>query len=134
MTSGNRIARQSIAAQAHMFRLAERDHGLTRKVLHLETGIPLSTLKSWAGDTAIPVYGLALLAQVIPDHLTSLLLEPAGKIIVTAEEGDGDLDALGRECAGFVSDKLDAEADGRVTHIERARLDTRKRRIRSLAA
>jgi hypothetical protein len=134
MTSENAIAQRVIAAQSHMFRLAESRHGLTRKVLHLETGIPMTTLKTWANGTAMPVYGLAMLTRVIPDYLTSLLLEPACKGIVTPEEGDGDLDTLAVEASSYVADYVAAKADGVVTPIETARLREDRRRVRSAAA
>lgn len=132
MTADNDIARRSVAAQSHMFRLAERDHGLTRKVLHLETGIPVSTLKAWANDTAMPVYGLAILAKVVPDYLTSLVVEAAGKCISTPEADDG-LDELAIEASGFVADYVQARADGQLDHVERAKLNERKRRLKAVA-
>ncbi len=134
MTADGAIPRNVIAAQGRMFSLAEARHGLTRKVLVLETGIPASTLKSWANDTAMPVYGLVLLSKVIPDYLTSLLLEPGGKAVTTSQDDDGDLDALAIEASGYVCDYVAAKADGKVTHIERAKLGERKRRLRAVAA
>ncbi len=133
MADNRDISPRVLLAQAAMFRLAARDYGLSRTRLSLETGIAESTLKSWANGTAMPVCGFAKLARIIPDALTSLLVEPAGKHIGTNEGGDGDLDALGRECAGLVSEKLDREADGVLCHIDRAALRGRARRVGAAA-
>lgn len=133
MVHGNGIPLKVKAAQKAMFDLAESRHGLTRKILHLETGIPISNLRDWHNGAAMPVYGLALLAKIIPDYLTSLLLEPAGKGITTPEEGDGDLDTLAVEAAGYVSEYVADKADGQLDHIERARLDEKRRRLRAVA-
>ena len=123
----------AVRAQQRMFRLAERDHGLNRQTLHAETKIPLSTLKSWANDTIIPLTGLRKLLRVIPDDLTTLLLTGTDKHFGSDETGDGDVDALGCEAAGFVSEYVEAKRDGRVTPIERARLGERAARLAARA-
>lgn len=128
------ISRLTIEAQRRFFRIAKRDHGLSRKVLHIDTGIPLSTLKSWEADTAMTLSAFNRLARAgVPDHLLSLLTDPGEKHVCTNGDDD-DLDELASECAGFVADKLDAERDGVVTPIEEGRLKARKRRIKALAA
>lgn len=119
----------AIRAQQRMFRLAERDYQLDRRALSLETGIPYPTLKSWANDTIISLTGLRKLVKVIPDELTSLLFAGTGKHIGEDEVSDGDLDALGCETAGFVSEYVRAKSDGVVTPIERANLKERAGRI-----
>jgi len=122
-----------LGLQADMFRLAKRDHALTYKRLSLLSGIPDTTIETWAKGTAMPVHALVRLAPHIPDELTSLLMEPAGKHIGTDEQDDGNLDALGREAAGFVAEKLEREADGKVCHIDQAALKSRARRIAAKA-
>lgn len=125
-----------LAAQEAMLRLAERDFGITAKRLHHETGIPLSTVQSWRRSTAPAMMSLGdfvLVCRVIPDHLTSLCLEAADKHVGTNETDDGDLDSLGREGAHFLAEHADAKADGVVTHIERAALKDRARRIAGVA-
>ena len=130
--------REILAAQQEMFRLADAEYGLTLRAIASETGIPLTTLKTWTNSNIFARAKISLpdfvtLCRVLPDDLTSLCLEPANKHVGTNETSDGDFDALGREAAGFVADKLDAEADGVVTHIEKKRLKDRARRVASRA-
>lgn len=126
--------RDSIDAQRDMFRYAARDHGLTLAVLAKRSPISLSTLKGWNQGAAMPAWALFALGEAgIPDELLSLVSDPFGRHVGTNEGGDGDLDELGREAAHFNAEKLDAEADGIVTHIEKAGLQHRARRIASVA-
>jgi hypothetical protein len=127
------ITRNVLTAQERMFRLAERDYGLTRKAISLETGISRDTLTSWMRGVQMPLAAFVRLSKCIPDELTSLCLEAADKHVGTNAPGDGDLDALGRECASFVSEKLEAEADNVVTPIEDRKLRNRSRRVASIA-
>ena len=116
-----------------MFRLAERDHHITRKRLQLETGIPYNTLKSYATGTEMPMSAFVKLAAVIPNELVSLLLEPAGKHLADDEADHGSLHELAREVGHFSAEYIDAVSDGSVTHIEKARLKDRARRLASAA-
>jgi len=86
------IAQAVEAGQLAMFRLAERDHGLTLKILALETGIPHGTLRSYAQGTAMPVSALVKLTRAIPNELTSLMLDPGGKAVSDADAEETDLD------------------------------------------
>jgi len=78
----------------------------------------------------LPVF--VKLLRVIPDDCTSVITSIANKVITSSESDDGDFDALGREAAGFVSEMLDAEADGKIDHIETARLKRRAARMAPL--
>lgn len=121
-----------IREQQRMFRLAERDHGLNRKVLALESGIPADTLKSYAtaaGGSEMPVSALRKLAKVdgFPLHLLSLLLDGTGVHFAPDEPGDDDLDKLGQQgvqVAGAVMAARDPSGPGgsNVTPIERANI------------
>src|SRR3546814_19086942 len=66
-------------AQIRMFDLAKRKHGITRKVLNLETGIAISTLRSYEEGTSMPVSALVKMARVIPNELLRLMLAVGGK-------------------------------------------------------
>ena len=103
MTELCQLARNSVTAQADMFRFAARDHGLTMKVLHLRTDIPMSTLKGWESGTVIPAWALFKLGQHggIPDHLLSLVADPFCKHVGTDEHGDGDLDTAALDASDF---------------------------------
>lgn len=119
-----------LAMQERVFRLASDNYGLTRKVIEAETGIPASTVKCYAeGRSVMSLSAFVALLRVLPDELSSLFTEPAGKHIGTDETDDGDLDALGREAASFTSDYVVAKSDGVVTHIERAKLKAGARRL-----
>src|SRR3546814_2963181 len=77
-------------AQIRMFDLAKRKHGITRKVLNLETGIAISTLRSYEEGTSMPVSALVKMARVIPNELLSLMLDVGGKVIADAEPDPAD--------------------------------------------
>ena len=86
------IAQAVEAGQLAMFRLAERDHGLSLKILALDSGIPFGTLRSYSQGTAMPVSALVKLSRVIPNELTSLMLDPGGKVLADAEPEETDID------------------------------------------
>lgn len=126
--------RDSVEAQREMFRLAQKELGLSIPVIAKRSPLSESTLKGWRDGAAMPAWALGALGNAgLPDHLLSLVTEPFGKHIGTDGTDDGDLDALGRESAGYIAEKLEAEADGVVTHIERSKLKERAHRICSVA-
>lgn len=100
------VAQRMLAAQARVFRVAERDFALTLKAISLDTGIPYNTVRSYAGHngapTMMPVSALAKLMGVIPDTLLSHLFDPVGKAIVDCTSDDGDHDTLGIDCGNIV--------------------------------
>lgn len=110
-----------IAAQEAMLRLAERDHGLTANRLEAETGIPAVTLRTYRRDTMMPLAAFVKLCRVIPDDLTSLVMEQAGKHVGTDEHGDGDVDQLGKETASYAAEWAAAKADNVIDHRDRGR-------------
>lgn len=95
----DRIISLVLQAQSRIFRLAERNHGLTLKAISLDSGIPYDTIRSYAGhkgaQVQMPISALVKLAGVIPDDLLSHLLEPADRHIVRNADDDSDLDDLG---------------------------------------
>lgn len=119
-----------LSRQATMLRLAERDCDLTLKRLEVETGIPKETLATYKRGVAMPAWVMVALCAIIPDELTSLMMEPAGKHIGTDESEPGDLDALGREAAEFTSQFVRAKASGdNVSPIAMAGLRDMARRL-----
>jgi hypothetical protein len=118
-----------------MLRLAERDHDITRKVICLSTGYSRTAVDEWArGDKAMSGPALVALASMpeFPAELLSLLFEKTGKHVV--EDCDtADLDALGRETAGFTSDYVEAKSDGEIDASESSRLRARARRLTIVA-
>ena len=104
-TDGN-IPHCTKASQERIFRIAQRE-GLTLKAISLDSGIPYSTLRSYAGNNGetaeMPVSALYKLVGVVPDELLSLLL-PEGRSIVRIPENI-DLDEL----AAAIADLLHAK-------------------------
>lgn len=92
MTANHRIMTQTLKAQATMFRLAEREHGLTLKAISLDTKIPYETLRSWKGNKGaqamMPVWSISALAGVIPDELLSLLVDAGDRHLVHNDDDD----------------------------------------------
>lgn len=123
-----------IASQQRMLRMAERDHALTPTAIELETGISKSTVKAWkAGTSAISGPLLVELAKCMPNHLMSLLFEPAGKSLIDTDEHDSDIDALAEEAAGVVFEISQARRRGPIDHQARASIGDRARRVASAA-
>lgn len=104
-------ARNSVSNQTEMFRLAERDHGLSVNLLARKMKCHRNTVQGWKNGAAMPAWALFKLGKEggVPDELLSLIGEPFERHVGTDEDGEGDLDTAG----------LDA---GEVAHsIQRAR-------------
>lgn len=126
--------RDSIEAQRELFRLAEKECGLSIAVIAKRSPLKTGTLKGWRDGAAMPAWAIGALGTAgVPDHLLSLVLDPFGKHVRNNETDDGDLETLGREGAHYLADKADAEADGVVTPIEKSKLKERARRIAGVA-
>ena len=115
--------------QERIFRLAQRG-GLTLKAISLDSGIPYSTLRSYAGNNGetaeMPVSALAKLAGVVPDELLSLLL-PDGRAIVQVPENI-DHDEIAAWAETYSAKKLaahrhDSECHELIGPTEKAELD-----------
>ena len=118
---GDGTDRETLARQAEMFRLAERDHGLNLAAIALETHIDKRTLQTYNNSNIfarakMPLWVFVELCKVIPDDCTSIMLEPASKHVGSNVSDDGDL-----------------EADGKVTPIEKRKLKDRARRVAARA-
>lgn len=109
MTHESDISHRTREMQERIFRIAARQ-GLTLKAISLDSGIPYSTLRGYAGnhgDTAeMPVSALCKLIGVIPDELLSLLL-PAGRLIVQAPD-DINHDEIADAMVSYLADKQKA--------------------------
>lgn len=92
-----------LSNQERMLRLAERDFGITAKVIAAETGIPLPTVASWrrSPPVAMALADFVLVCRVIPDSLTSLCLEPSAKHVGTSGPDEGDLDAVAEHAGEY---------------------------------
>lgn len=84
-------------AQVRMLDLAARKHGITLKVIELETGISDSTSSGWAtGKTGMPLDALVALATIkgFPNELLTLPFDVARKAIGDSASDDADIDDL----------------------------------------
>lgn len=106
MADLNPKARYSVdVKQGEMFRLAERDYGLTIAELKRKSGISTSTLTGWKNGSAMPAWALGALCEAgLPDELATLTLEPFGRFVASADETEGDLDALATMCSDFLAE------------------------------
>jgi hypothetical protein len=134
MTDTRGTEQETKARQAELFRLAERDYGLTLSALATETGLSETSLKSYAlsnifARAKMPLWVFVRLCKVIPEDVTSIMVEPADKCILPLLPQDDDLDKLTAEAVEFAADKLRREADGVICHIDRKALAERARRL-----
>ena len=107
MAENNRIVALTLEAQERMFRLVQRDIGLTLQQISLDSGIPYNTIRSYAGHngapTMMPVAAVNRLAGVIPDKLLSHLLFPSCRFISEANADEADHDGFAGNCISFAS-------------------------------
>ncbi len=129
-------ARNSVALQREIFRLAEQEHGLTIAVLSRTRKISVSTLKGWREGSAMPAWALGELQ--LPDDLVSLVLTPFDRAVVsTIDEGAGlasDYDGLGLEALGLAGEvaqarSKDSPGGTAIVHTEQELIRARARRI-----
>jgi hypothetical protein len=120
---------------ADMFRLAERDHGLTVKRLALLSGMSYDTLQNYRNDAAIPLHAFIQIMPHIPDELLSMVTEIGGKDVVSpGNDTDSTLDDLAEEAAEFVAEYTRARSPNgpggaTIVPIERAKLGEQARRV-----
>lgn len=124
------LREKTLEAQRDIFRLAEREHDLPRKVISAKSHISYDALGTYSrGEHVMPITEVLRLFDIIPDYLLSRLLAPVGRIFAVEEGSDGDMDELGREAAGFVAEYVDCKSDGKITPIEHTRLKQRADRL-----
>ena len=134
MCSTNALARNSIRLQERMFRLAERDFGLSIPVLAHETGIPKATLQSWKNGTTMPAWALFAIGHAgVPDYLTSLVASPFGKVVGTDAHDDDALHEAVTAASEVVTEYLvaqspESEGGPAITPRERSRIGEKAER------
>lgn len=125
------------ATQQRIFRLAERDHGLTRKAISLDSGINYDSVCNYAkGETEMSVSALISMVGVIPDELLSLLL-PEGRVIVRAPDGLNH-DQIEEAARDYLAEKgrahhPDSPAGREISDCEQALLDRKIVPLRTAA-
>jgi hypothetical protein len=126
MCNKNQQARLSVEAQERMFRLAERDHGLSLPILKAESKIPLSTLQGWKNGATMPFWAAGALAEAgVPDYLLSLCLKPFHRYLGTDSAEEGTYHEAALETSGYSAKYLectspDSEAGPALSPREKA--------------
>lgn len=136
------IAHRLKAKQRTMFRLAERDHSITHKVVHLETGMSLSAIGEYArGETAMSGPAIIKLASMedFPAELLSLLFDGTNRHIANGEDDDSCLDTLGDEADELARDVRRARQPSspggtEIVDIEEAAIRRKAERLRKRVA
>lgn len=133
-------ARDSVAAQQELFRLAQKECGLSLRVLSQRAPIPYSTLKGWRDGAAMPAWAIGELGDAgVPDHILSLVTAPYKRTILTDEESETDLDDAAEaadEVASAVRRARHPNSPGgpAIVHCERANIVPLVRRAKSKLA
>ena len=103
MATNPEISRQ-LDLQRRVFRIATDPlrYGLTIKVIAFDSGIPDSTLRTYAdGSTAMSLHAFVKLVGVLPDELLSLLL-PESRILAPVAKA-GDHDTFAAHCLDYAA-------------------------------
>jgi hypothetical protein len=130
-------ARDSVAAQAEMFRLAQADHGLSLRVLSQRSPISYGTLRGWQNGAAMPAWAIGELADAgIPDELLSLITEPWKRSIVTDDETETDIDDAAEAADDVVAEVRRARhprspGGTAIVHTEKAKIIPLVRKARA---
>ncbi len=111
MSEKCRAAQNSISLQGDVFRLAERDHGLSLALLSAKTEISIHTLRSWRDGTVMPAWAFFKLGKIggIPAYLLTFMSEPFGHAVIEIE-AENDLDLIADDAAEFVHEYAKARS------------------------
>lgn len=135
MSAESRIAHDVAERQVQMFGMfVGRELTVTRAALSRASGIPESTLKSYADGAAMPFHTVLTLRKFLPCEAINMLSEPGGARLVAIKASKANWDALACTAAGLVSEVCQARADGVIDHQEDARLRKRTRAMIAEAA
>lgn len=86
--------------QRDIFRLAEREHGLTRKLAADKSGIKYDQLCAYArGEHIMPVTEVLKLCDVVPDYLLSRFFDCVGRHLRANDDAADPLEMIERGVA-----------------------------------
>lgn len=130
MSSESRIAHEVAERQVEMFAMfVGQGRTVTRAALSRASGIPESTLKSYAAGAAMPFAAGLTLAKFLPSEAIGMLTEVVGLRLTPIEAIETNWDAIAADAAGLTFEICEARKDGNIDHIERARLKSRGRQV-----
>ena len=131
----------TLAAQKVMFRLADRDHGITHKMVHLDTRMSLSAIGQYArGESVMSVAAMRKLSKMrdFPSELLSLLLDGTDRHIVDGDD-DNELDTLGEDADAVAAEVRrarhpDSPGGVDIVDIEEARIRAKAMKLKRRVA
>lgn len=101
----------------------------TRAALSAASGIPESTLREWANGAAMPLSAIFTLRRHLPAQAIAMVCEPGDVRMVDIETSETNWDEIASETAGLTFEICEARKDGRIDHVEKARLQQRARSL-----
>jgi len=130
MSDASSLARNVADRQVTMFQMfVGQGLFVTRAALSRASGIPESTLRDWAGGSAIPLHGVLTLAKFLPGEAVQMLTEPAGLRLVAIDAKESSWDEIAAEGSLLTFEICEARKDGMIDHREDAVLRARARRV-----
>lgn len=130
MSAESRIAQEVAERQVMMFSMfVGPGTPMTRAALSVRTGIPESTLKSYANGAAMPLHVALVLRKFLPREAMNMLTEPGDVRFALIEQSAACWDGIAAAASGLVAEVCVARSDGKIDHVEAAKLRTRARAV-----
>ena len=130
MSAESRIAQEVAERQVMMFSMfVGPGTPMTRAALSVRTGIPESTLKSYANGAAMPLHVALVLRKFLPREAMNMLTEPGDVRFTPIEQSEACWDGIAAAASGLVAEVCVARSDGKIDHVEAAKLKTRARAV-----
>jgi len=130
MSADSRLAQEIAERQILMFSMFVGDGTpMPRSALAAASGIPTSTLKSYANGTAMPLSTALILRKFLPREAMNMLTEPGDARFTPIEHSEACWDGIAAAASGLVAEVCVARSDGKIDHVEAAKLKTRARAV-----
>jgi len=99
----------------------------TRAALAAASGVSASSLQDYANGAAMPLHAVLAIRPHLPGAAIDMLTEPGNVRFSSIDGQDTNWDAIAATAAGLVAEVCDARKDGKIDHVESARLKDRAR-------
>jgi len=130
MSAESRIAHEVAERQVMMFSMfVGPGTPMTRAALSVRTGIPESSLKSYANGAAMPLHVALVLRKFLPREAMNMLTEPGDARFAPIEQAEACWDGIAAAASGLVAEICMARSDGNIDHVEKAKLQARARAV-----